>query len=163
VAGQPAGMTKRAPGDILKIMQQRPFRGRGAVYRWLRENHQEVMQGFASTHAPWDTVVASMIRDGVTGQRGALPNRKAAAKVWDRVCRDIKADAIELRTGIPQHKVQPSRLPATWRPQAATPPPSRLGVAQPADGPAPATNAQDPTTDELIDGLRRVMLERSGR
>jgi len=104
-----------------------------------------------------------MIRDGVTGQRGVLPNRKAAAKVWDRVCRDIKAAEIELRTGIPQHKVQPSRLPATWRPQAATPPPSRLAVVQPANGPAPATNAQDQTPDELIAGLRRVMLERSGR
>ena len=156
-------MTKRNPGDILKSMQQRPFRGRGAVYRWLRENHQEVMEGFASTEAPWDTVVASMIRDGVTGQRGAPPNRKAAAKVWDRVCRDIQAGKAEVRTDSPQRNPQPSGLPATWRPTPAAPPPSPLGVAQSAIRPAAARDIQKPTTEELITGLRRVMLERSGR
>ncbi len=156
-------MTKRNPGHILKNMQQRPFRGRGAVYRWLRENHQEVIDGFAATEAPWDTVVASMIRDGVTGQRGAPPNRKAVAKVWDRVCRDVKSDALQLRTGIPQRRQQPSRLPATWRPQAATPPPSRLAVAQPAGGPASITDTENRSPEELVAGLRRVMNERSGR
>lgn len=156
-------MTKRNPGRILKSMQKRPFRGRGAVYRWLRENYQEVVEGFATTEAPWDTVVASMIRDGVAGQRGASPNRKAAAKVWDRVCRDIQAGEVEVRTDVPQRNLQPSRLPATWRPQAATPPPSPLGVAQSSSGPAVAKDIQKPTPEELMAGLRRVMLERSGR
>lgn len=122
-------MTKRNPGHILKSMQQRPFRGRGAVYRWLRENHQELIDGFASTEASWDTVVASMIRDGVTGQRGAPPNRKAVAKAWGRVCRDVKSDALKLLTGVPHRKRQPSQMPAAWRPTPDT-------------GPSPATSRQ---------------------
>ncbi len=141
-AGQPTGMTKRNPGRILKNMQQRPFRGRGAVYCWLRENHQEVAEGFAATQAPWDTVVASMIRDGVTGQRGTVPNRKAAAKVWDRVCRDLQSEAtkaIERKAAqaaaVQARCVQPSRLPATWKPTPVEPTPAH---AMPRL--APATN-----------------------
>lgn len=159
-------MTKRKPGDILKSMQQHPYRGRGAVYRWLRLNHQEVMDGFALTAAPWDTVVTSMIRDGITGQRGALPNRNAVAKVWERVCRDIRSDAIELRTGIPQRKHQPSRMSATWRPipeTAPTPATSSRPVTPQPFPPARDGEARPRTAEEKVADIRQQFARRSGR
>ncbi len=77
-------MTTPKPGRILKAMQKGAHGGHGPVYRWLRVNHQEIQDGFAQTDASWDTLVARMVGDGVTGRHGAIPNRRSTAKVWVR-------------------------------------------------------------------------------
>jgi hypothetical protein len=110
-------MTKSASTDnptILARMQARAHRGRGAVYKWLHRNHASVQKGFKETEACWDSVVESMIEDGVTGRSGARPNSKSVARVWVRVCEDI-ARAAELRAErrTPQNRSRPG---SGWQP-----------------------------------------------
>ena len=157
-------MKTSKPGRVLKTMQQRAYRGCGPVYRWLRTHHQEIRDGFAQTNAPWDTVVASMVRDGVTGRNGAEPNRKSVARVWDRVCRDLKLENIERLTGIPAKKRHPSQMPAASQPPVASPVarPSRADTPS-IPNPVPDGSRRERTAEEKVAAIRQQLAERSGR
>ena len=157
-------MKTSKPGRILTAMQKQAHRGHGPVYRWLRANYQEVHDGFAQTNASWETVVASMIRDGVTGRHGAKPNRISAAKVWVRVCRDLKLENIERLTGIPAKKRPPSQMPAASRPLVASPVarPSRADTPS-FPNPVPDGPRRERTSEEKVAAIRKQLAERSGR
>lgn len=117
-------MTKSASTSskaILARMQAGAHRGRGAVYKWLYRNHASVQKGFRKTDASWDSVVDSMIEDGVTGRAGARPNSKSVARVWVRVCEDVARAAVSRgEKPKPQHR---SRQQGDWSP------PVRAGAA----------------------------------
>ena len=161
---QPMGMKTPKPGRILKTMQQQAHRGRGPIYRWLRANHQEVQDGFAQTDAPWASVVASLVRDGVTGRHDAAPNARSVAKVWGRVCRDLKRETVERLTGIPARRRHPSQMPAGWQPPVAAPA-ARSSRAEipPISSPVPDGAARERTPEEKIAAIRQQLAERSGR
>lgn len=159
---QLAGMTTPKPGRILDAMQQRSFRGHGAVYRWLRANYEEVRDGLAKTRAPLDAVVDVMVADGVAGRLGDPPNRKSVAKVWKRVCQDVQSERLEQLTGVSQRKRQPSHLPANWQPTLATvSPPSSL--ARPASPTTQPGDVRKRTPEEKLAAIRAELDARSGR
>jgi len=160
----PASMNRPEPGRILKAMQNQAHRGHGPVYRWLRANHQEIKDGFAETDASWGTVVERMVSDGVIGRHGANPNRRSAAKVWDRVCRDLQQEAVERLTGVPARKRQPSQMSVDWRPPVAGPA-ARPGRAETPSIPSrvPDGSVRERTPEEKLAAIRQQLAERSGR
>ena len=159
-----ACMKTPKPGRILKTMQQQAHRGHGPVYRWLRANYQEIQDGFAQTNAPWDSVVASLVHDGVSGRHDADPNARSVAKVWNRVCRDLKQETVERLTGIPARKRQPSQMPASWQPPVTAPAarPSR-GEASSTHNPLPDGSPRERTPEEKVAAIRQQLAQRSGR
>ncbi len=69
----------------------RAYARRGAIYRWLRENHEFVTRWLAEKEPPWSEVAKRMATAGVVGARGNAPVGHAARRVWKRVCRDVEA------------------------------------------------------------------------
>jgi hypothetical protein len=147
------GFMTDANATRLLFRKKRPklFRGRGAVYSWLRAHQAEVAEMLAKGELSWAMLTAEMIRDGVKGARGEAPTPKAAARVWRRVCRDV--DQAALAAG-PLKRKYPSRISPDWRPQVV--PPSQPSAAQAASD-AP----YDP--DNQLARIRRIIAERSGR
>jgi hypothetical protein len=151
-------MTKSASsGDpaILERMQARAHRGRGAIYKWLHRKHSVVKKGFKKTNASWDSVVDSMIEEGVTGRGDARPNSKSVARVWVRVCEDIAQEGqVREKPRAPQNRSRPG---SGWQPPvaAASRVPTRVAPFQP---PVPTIRGYDP--DEELPP-RRPMAEPS--
>ncbi len=153
---------------------ERPYGGRGASYRWLRDNYGFVTNWITEKEPAWETIAERMGREGVVGARGARPTRRSVWKVWKRVCRDITADAAareiarsvaeeeaaahlhEMRTGIPARKRQPSDLPANWAPPTAD-------RVQKSVVPAIATSPALGKVPLGPDGQRETSLERQYR
>lgn len=146
-------------------MEQEGFRGRSDTYRYIRLNIERFRElGVGTSDGPsWEWFAAMLGRENQRNNQGGPISRDSARKMFERASKDSRDRKHEVPAAVQQRKQQPSSLPATWRPAPATPTPSPLAVVQKANGPAPAANPQEPTTDELITGLRRVMLERSGR
>jgi len=151
---------KRGLRAILREIEHGPERS--TLFWYMLDNYEDLSRSAARTRIRWVPLSERFAALGLLDGQGKTPTAENARLTWWNVRQEVAKRQAEHRQET-QPAMPPSRLPATWRPQAATPPPSRLGVAQPANGPAPATNAQDPTPDELMAGLRRVMLERSGR
>ena len=135
---------------------------RSPLFHWLAENFSELEPATAGPRSDWRPLRAKAIEHGITDDAGNSPSERTMRDTFRKVRQEVAKRQAEHRQQA-AHAVPPSRLPATWRPQAATPPPSRLAVSQPASGPATASTTVDRTPEELVAGLRRVMNERSGR
>jgi hypothetical protein len=146
------------------------YRGRGQVYSWLRAHQDSVAEKLGREEATWPLLVVEMAAHGVVGGRGAPPTPKAAAKVWRRVCADLRKAAEAQRQAAASRPpprpgpVYPSRISPDWRPEEApqisappmpkTPPESApsqsLVPARPA-GSAPLSPFADTRTKEEIE------------
>jgi len=125
----------------------RSYRGRGAVYSWLRAHYRDVAAGLASAELSWAQLAGILAREGLEGRNGVGVTARAAAQVWRRVSRDVEMAAAEKAAKAPKRKY-PSRISPNWRPQivaqpaAAAPPVIPLAADAPAAGPAkPAAEA----------------------
>jgi len=106
------------------------------VYAWLRAYHHEVAGALARQEQSWASLVADMALDGLTGRRGKCLTANAALRVWQRVCRDVEAEAISL----PPKRISPSRMSPDWRPTVVPPPPIRTAPAPVAGTSPPASS-----------------------
>ena len=98
-----------------------PYAGTGNVYRWFRKNEDFVREWRAKRFPSWDTVAARIARDGIVGAKGHPPAGHSVRRVWQRVCRDVKAENAarlaaeevtaarrhEMSTGNPRETVNP--------------------------------------------------------
>ena len=109
----------------------RAFCGRGDSYAWLRAHHAQVARLRAAELASWSALIREMAQDGVAGQDGASLSVKSVSKVWQRVCRDVEAEAAaKARAGRTVGRKMPSRISPDWRPVVVPPPPIRPQVSQ---------------------------------
>ena len=106
-------MTAIPPNRLTRKRRIREYNGRGAIYAWLRAHHGDVARLRDVEARPWLALVRDLVADGVHREDGNEPTVKNVARVWDRVCRDIKADAAAAK---PKRKF-PSRISPDWRPQ----------------------------------------------
>jgi hypothetical protein len=84
-----------------------------------------------------------MAEDGVSGQDGAPLSVKSVSKVWQRVCRDVEAEAVvKAKAGRAVGRKMPSRISPEWRPVVVPPPPIRPQASQGA--PPAALAGRDP-------------------
>ncbi len=129
------------------------FRGRGAIYCWLRVHAGKIAPRLDSGEYTWPALCAEMVRHGVSGRDGEAPTPNAAMRVWHRVVKDMEA-AGEVEP--PRRRLHPSRLPRDWRP------PGVPGPTGPPATPRPASSDNyDPEKSSAL--LQRIINERSGR
>ncbi len=152
-------------GELPLILRRRrvtTFRGRGAIYNWLRAQRQAIAPLLEQGMATWPALCAEMARHGVADRDGKAPSPNAAVRVWQRVCRDLEESAAA-EAAKPRRvgAIPPSRMPKDWKPAelrqpaagrpevAALPTPTPTGVPALAAPPRlPAALAADPMSKE---------------
>lgn len=150
--------------EMLKLEQDRGY-GRSAAYKYIRANLEGFIQiGIGVGGGPsWEAFTAMLTREGLTNKQGGPLAVASARRIFRRVSDDVRAEKTSVASK-PSPSVMPSRLPATWRPQEATPPPAaRLMVAQPSSDGSGIINSEKPTPEKALADLRRILAERSGR
>jgi hypothetical protein len=67
-------------------------------YRWLRARYSHLRVA-----APdWDALAEHVARDGFVGKRGQRLSGPTLRRTWQRVCRDVEADAVTRRARRPR-------------------------------------------------------------
>lgn len=144
-------MTDELLDRVLTRSREAAYRRRTPAYRWLRERHERLRPAFDELEPPLREIAAEMARGGIDGGHGKPLTAKALARIWQRVCRDLRAEAAGKRD---PEKVHPSRLPSTWRPTLAEPP--RAPVA-PRPVPTPGTVSAPSAPRELNEAARATL------
>ena len=138
-----------------------------AAYRWLREHHAKLVPLFTSQQPPWREIAAELTAAGVRGGKGTALTGRALAGIWGRVCEDVAAVEAKRQAAQQKARLQPSRLPADWRPTPVQP-------VAPRRVPSHHVQDQDQTgsdryagmsqqTRETMEDLDRQMLEYDNR
>ena len=134
--------TKRV--RLVRKKRIQAFGGRGQIYSWLRTHHASIGPLKAVHLNLWAALAADMVEDGVTEAADGRGLRDRIWKSWQRVCRDVEAEA----AAKPKRRVPPSRISPDWRPTVV---PQR----QPAPAPPPA----GPPARSLVPSGRKSLVD----
>jgi hypothetical protein len=115
-----AGMTDTKRTRLVRKKKVRTFGGRGQIYCWLRTHHAEIEPRRVVHLNLWAILTADMVEDGITEAAATRGLRDRIWKSWQRVCRDVAADA----TAAKPKRVPPSRISPDWRPTVVSPRPT---------------------------------------
>lgn len=153
--------SKRALGAILKSIRHGPERS--PLFWWMLDNYETLAKAAEGTRIRWEPLRARFAELGLVDGAGKTPSAQNARQTWLSVRQLVESrEAAARQRGTAT--LQPSRLPATWRPQEATPPPaSRPFAPTPPNEASAIVNNEDCTPEEALAGLRRILAERSGR
>jgi len=164
---EPAGMTDPLLDRVAARARKHAYKCHSAAYRWLREHHAELVPLFASQQPPWREIAAELTAGDVRGGKGKALTGRALASIWGRVCEDVAAAEAKRQAAQQKARLQPSRLPANWRPtpvQPVTPrqaPPHPVSVQAQTGSDRYAGMSQE--TRERMEDLDRQMLEYDNR
>jgi hypothetical protein len=129
------------------------FRGRGQLYSWLRAHSEKIAAGLHSGEYTWPILCAECSRHGVVSRDGRPPTRKAAAKAWQTLCRDLETLGPSPRER-PEQRRFPSQMPKGWVPPdfaaaaaaghaaALAPPPTGGAIVSSPPPPSPVPTAR---------------------
>jgi hypothetical protein len=106
-------MTNPGQPRVTRKKRVREYNARGSIYAWLRAHHGDVVRCRDVEKRPWAVLVSEMISDGIRREDGLEPTVKNVSRVWERVCRDVAAEAAAAK---PKRRVPPSRISPDWRP-----------------------------------------------
>lgn len=153
--------SKRALGAILASIRQGPERS--PLFWWMLDNYQDLAKAAEGTRIRWEPLRARFAELGLLDGAGKTPSAENARQTWLSVRQVVESREAALREKATARPM-PSRLPATWRPQEATPPPapSPFAPRSPTEV-STIVNNEDCTPEEALAGLRRILAERSGR
>lgn len=122
-------MTDELLDRVLTRSRAEAFRRCSPAYRWLRERHTQLEPAFAAYDPSLRGIALELAASGITGGRGKPLSAKALMAIWQRVCRDLQSETDELAhrkaaqaAAVEARGIQPSRLPATWKPTPVEPP-----------------------------------------
>ena len=110
---------------------------RSPLFWWLLEHHAEIAQTAKGRRMRWGPLLKRVLARGLTDGSGKSPTAETVRKTWWKVRREV-AQTAELETANARAaaaKVQPSRLPAAWKPTPAELP--RAPAAPRVESPAP--------------------------
>jgi hypothetical protein len=146
-----------APPALFRKRRLQAFRGRGELYSWLRAHREKIAEGLSSGEYTWAMLCAECCRHGVASRSGGAPDRTAAWKAWQTLCRDLETLGETPIAKTPRPK-PPSRFPKDWKPEAF-----RSGAPAPPSQAAAAGNPEPYDPKKRMAQLRRTINERSGR
>ena len=81
--------------QVLAEMEKVRARGRGRrspLYAWLRENHDQLAEGFARTAPAWEAIATYLGTHGIRDGDGNKPSIRGTREAWYRVKRDLAAN-----------------------------------------------------------------------
>jgi len=128
-------MSNDTISDFIAGLKNHPPSGRSKAYAWLKDHASEIEASFATHRPSWDAVARKLAELGVVEIR----NRRLAAnnlrRIWQRVCRDLKAERRYQATGVREapKPIHPSRVPKNWRPEVLSAEPGQ-GMVDPVYG-----------------------------
>ena len=102
-------------------LKTRAHDGKSALYQYLRRQHRTLGRSLAKHDPSWASIAAEIAADGVMGRDGKPASSSSVRNMWMRVCRDLEAERKARKTRTAERGVQPSRVPATWRPPVVQP------------------------------------------
>jgi len=102
---------------------------RSTLFWWLSEHHDALIAAAAGRRIHWVAHIPHFAALGLSDGEGKPVTPRTASDTWSKVKRDIA----RLRTAkaAQARDLQPSRLPATWRPTPVEPTPARA-ISRPA-------------------------------
>ena len=137
-------MESQSQPRLTRKKRIRQYSGRGDIYAWLRAHHGDVFRRRDVEQHPWPVLIREMVADGVRREDGREPTVKNVARVWERVCRDVAAEAAAAKP----KRVPPSRITPDWRPtvvpQRAVSPVQQPASLAPAVNPSGRKSLVDP-------------------
>lgn len=106
--------------------------GRGSLYRWLRQHHDEFADLLKQVPRPdWQKITRALSAENLLDASGNKPTPERVRQTWVKVRKDVEAS---------RHKqAVRSRTPPAAQPAAVAPPVRLLGEEHPAE-PKPAFN-----------------------
>ena len=159
-------MARKTPKRELKRIEEEGYRHHSGSYRYIRANLERFLAiGVGTKEGPsWEAFAALLAREGQKNTQGGSLIWDSARRIFKRASKDAATKKAGTHAVPPQPRSNPSRLPTTWRPtQAAPPPATRLMVSQPSSDGSGIINNDNCTPEEALAGLRRILAERSGR
>lgn len=132
---------------VISYLQQGP--DRSPLFWWLTEHHDALTEANDGKPIRWGPLAACLASFGLTDREGKAASPETVRLTWKRVRRFVADQAAAKLARSRVSKMQPSRMPATWRPQPADPP------TPPADADSAAS------ADANRAGIRRYMKSRS--
>lgn len=146
-------MTKRPDVEaVVRYLQQGP--DRSSLFWWLAENHDALLEANGAKPIRWGPLASHLASFGLTDRDGKPATPETVRQTWKRVRQFVAEQAAAKRDRV--RTMQPSRMPATWRPQPADPPGLR-----PPDAPREGAGDAASGADANIARLHRTMEDRS--
>lgn len=156
--------SKRALGAILKSIRQGPERS--PLFWWMLDNYENLAKAAEGTRIRWEPLRARFAELGLLDGAGKTPSAQNARQTWLSVRQLVESrEAAARQRGTAG--LQPSRLPATWRPPVAQharpvvqpryPPP---GTPSPASTPPAAAPELNDKAQAMLDSLDRQLAHR---
>jgi len=140
---QPAGMktTGEDLGDVLGEIAC--SEERSPLFWWLLEHHAEIAEIAKGRRMRWEPLLRRVLARGLTDGSAKSPTAETVRKTWWKVRREVaRAKELEIvKAQLAAAKVQPSRLPATWKPTPVEATPARA-----TSRPASPTNTDSAPT-----------------
>jgi len=127
-------------------------RERSPLYWWLAEHHDEMIEAARGGRIKWRAILDTIAAAGITNAAGGPPTAEIASDTWSQVRRDVAAGRV--RPG--KRPRQPSRLPATWRPQpVSVSVPPRSAAPEAPSRPPPTGPESEPVSERVRAGLAK--------
>lgn len=146
-------MTKHPDVEaVVNYLQQGP--DRSSLFWWLAENHDALLEANGGKPIRWGPLASCLASFGLTDRDGKPAMPETVRQTWKRVRQFVAEQAAAKRDRA--RTMQPSRMPATWRPQPADPPGPR-----PPDAPRDRTGDTASSADANIARLYRTIEDRS--
>lgn len=149
---------------------------RSPLFHWLYANHLRLAATLAGRRIDWQPLIATAAKAGATDASGGQPSEHTMRRTWRNVCALVAAReaarAADEAGGRPtaMRKHNPRDLPASAKPREVAPSPPAVAGGGRFDRPSAfatdpkaIVNAENPSPKELMEGLRRVLDEASGR
>lgn len=142
---------KRGLRAILRDIEHGPERS--TLFWYMLDNYDDLARSAARTRIRWAPLSQRFAALGLLDGEGKAPTAENARLTWWNVRQEVAKRQAEAR-----HKaeptIQPSRLPATWKPTPVEPTPAR---AMPRPVPSTNTNSAPAAPRELPEAARATL------
>jgi len=106
---------------------------RSPLFWWLLKHHAEIAESAKGRRMRWEPLLRRILARGLTDGSAKSPTAETVRKTWWKVRREVaRARELEIADAqLASAKIQPSRLPATWKPTPVEATPVR-DISRPA-------------------------------
>ena len=140
--------TKSSLRRVLRDLTRDPKRS--PLFHWLYERHDVLAGPTEGRRLAWEPLRERVTTLGLTDHQGNLPSDRTLRDTWRKV-REVKAREQAVAARAQSAKLQPSRMPADWRPTPVPvpPPPVRPREAAPAFSNHPTAGSDEDVPEHV--------------
>ena len=152
---QAARMDDDDASALARRLEAHAHDGRSKLYQYLWRQHRALSKAMVRLNPSWASIAAEIAAAGIMGANGRPASPTAVRNVWWRVCRDVEARKRARQAERDKRGMQPSRLPATWKPTPVLVP----RAADPARYAPPVPTAPRTAPTELSEEAKATLAD----